>query len=154
MRFVSAVLNCRWPGVDPSPEEQRRNPQVQKSIRSPFVQRNILHDHLLWIFLITLRTNIYHKITSVWKNMKWDKLSRKIIINMTFCNKYFVTLLDNDLCSPGELFSTQTFHRTVWTPLAPLRIRKKENSRSVEVMDCDLENYCYNAMHGWKFECL
>ena len=81
MRFVSAVLTCRWPGADPSPEEQRRNPQVQKNIRSPFVQNYIirspfLRKYLIWSLFVQkyiIRSPLGQKY------LEWDYLSWKEI---------------------------------------------------------------------------
>ena len=71
MRFVSAVLTCRWPGADPSPEEQRRNPQVQKNIRSPFVQNYIIRSPFLRKYLI------------------WSLFVQKYIIRSPLCQKIY-----------------------------------------------------------------
>ena len=81
MRFVSAVLTCRWPGADPSPEEQRRNPQVQKNIRSPFVQNYIIRSSFLWKYLIwSLFVQKYIIRPPLCQNyLEWDYLSWKEI---------------------------------------------------------------------------
>ena len=81
MRFVSAVLTCRWPGADPSPEEQRRNPQVQKNIRSPFVQNYIIRSSFLWKYLIWSLFVQKYIIRSPLgqKYLEWDYLSWKEI---------------------------------------------------------------------------